>query len=393
MPTARSPGQEPRASILEWLDEQEGEMIALLRDLVDIDSGSYDKAGVDAVGEVLMRFLKDAGVAFDVVADDRQGDLIRARVDGAGTSNRSILLLGHRDTVFPKGEAARRPFRIEAGRAYGPGVADMKAGLVANSFVLAALARFGGAPAPLVALYTSDEEIASPSSSPAILNEARQALAVFNTEPGRANGNVVTERRGCIFLRVDVTGRSAHSGVNFFDGISAIEEMARKIVALHGLNEKDGEFTVNVGLVSGGQSVNTVAPNATAGVDIRYFAAPDRGPILERIGKIVSDCSVEGTAASMAVTGEFPPLNQTPASKALFEHYRSGAGDLGLTLDGQFTSGASDSGFAASAGAPVLCGLGPVGGGYHGQDEYVEVSTIVERTKALALAILTLPTD
>ncbi len=392
MVLAGPPDQVRQKSVLDWLDSQEQQMIALLRDLVNIDSGSYDKAGVDAAGRRLMAFLEEAGVPFTVDPDPVYGDMIRAHVDSAGVVNRSVLLLGHRDTVFSKREATRRPFTMENGRGYGPGVADMKAGLVANSFVLAALARFGGGPAPVVGLFTSDEEIASPSSRDAIEEEARRAVAVFNTEPGRANGNIVIERRGCIFIRVDVTGKPAHSGVNFADGISAIEELARKIVRLHALNRPGDDFTVNVGLVSGGQSVNTVAPNASAELDIRYFAAGDRDRILGLVRAIVEDNEVAGTSASMNVYGEFPPLNQTPASKALFRHYQASARSLGIELDGQFTAGASDSGFAAAAGAPVICGLGPVGGGYHSDSEYVELRSILERTKVLALAILTLPT-
>ena len=147
------------------------------------------------------------------------------------------MLMGHRDTVFPKGEPTRRPFRIENGNAYGPGVADMKAGLVMNAFVLAAFQKFGGAPAPLVGLFTSDEEIGSPACRPIIEAEARRARAVFNSEPGRPTGNVVNGRKGGVFMKMEITGKAAHSGGNFSDGISAIEELARKIIALHAITD------------------------------------------------------------------------------------------------------------------------------------------------------------
>src|SRR5215475_1522623 len=152
--------------ILDWLGAQKGAMLRLLEEIVNIDGGSYDKAGVDAVGVRLRQFLEESGIACETIANETFGDAVRATV--GGPSNSAIMLLGHRDTVFPKGEPTRRPFKIENGKAYGPGVADMKAGLVMNAFVLAAFQKFGGAPSPLVGLFTSDEEIGSPSSRPVI---------------------------------------------------------------------------------------------------------------------------------------------------------------------------------------------------------------------------------
>ncbi len=155
-------------AVTEWLASQKEAMLALLAEVVNIDSGSYDKAGVDAVGERFIRFFEEQGLLTTREPNERFGDAIHIRLDDKPSNERPIVLMGHRDTVFPKGEVARRPFRIENGRAYGPGVVDMKSGLVLNAFVLAAFKRFGGAPAPLAGLITSDEEIASPSSRPVI---------------------------------------------------------------------------------------------------------------------------------------------------------------------------------------------------------------------------------
>jgi glutamate carboxypeptidase len=182
--------------ILDWLGSQRPAMLALLETLVNTDSGSYDKAGVDAVGVHIRKFLGDNGIESEVAADAKFGDAITATVaqDSAPLSNRPIMLMGHRDTVFPKGEPTRRPFKVEGDRAYGPGVADMKSGLVMNCFVLAAIKKFGGAPAPVMALFTGDEEIGSPFSRPVIERHAAAARAVFNSEPGRARGAAVTGR-------------------------------------------------------------------------------------------------------------------------------------------------------------------------------------------------------
>ena len=213
------------ALIVEWLGGQQDAMLDALREMVDTDGGSYDKAGVDAVGAQMRRFLEGQGIPVETVPRAQYGDCLKARVEGGeagmgrgGNARRSVVLMGHRDTVFPKGEPERRPFRIEGDRAYGPGVADMKAGLVMNMFVLAAFKRFGGAPAPLLGLFTGDEEIGSPEGRPVIEAEARHARAVFNSEPGRPTGNVVTGRKGGVFMRFEVFGKAAHSGGNFTAG-------------------------------------------------------------------------------------------------------------------------------------------------------------------------------
>ncbi len=377
--------------VTNWLAERESDMIALLEKLVNTDGGSYDKVGVDAAGNVIRVFLESEGIPVETIPIETRGDAIRATVSGTGQAgNRPILLMGHRDTVFPKGEPERRPFTIKDNIAYGPGVADMKAGLVMNAFLLVAFSKFGGAPAPLVGLFTGDEEIGSPTSRPHIEAEARNARAVLNSEPGRPSGNIVTGRKGGIFFRCTVKGKAAHSGANFQDGISAIEELARKIQAWHGLTDLGLGQTLNVGRISGGQSVNTVAPSASCDIDLRYVEPNDRDEIVERITAIAETCSVEGASAALDIVGEFRPMKQSPAAKALFDQYVANARDAGLTVEGEFSGGCADSGFAAAMGAPTICGVGPCGGLVHSPDEYLELSTMVPRAQAAALTIMRL---
>ncbi len=376
--------------VTRWLSEQREAMIELLRDVVNIDSSSHDKAGVDAVGARFVDFFAGHGISTDVFPSDRYGDAIRAALPGEGSADRPFLMMGHRDTVFPTGESARRPFRIEGDRAYGPGVADMKAGLVMNAFVLAAYGRCGGLSRPLVALFTGDEELGSPFSRQVIENEARRARAVLNAEPGRPSGNVVTARKGGVFMRVRVSGKAAHSGANFQDGRSAIGEIAHKIVALHALTDFDRGTTVNVGLVRGGLSVNTTAPLAEAEIDLRYRTPADRRDAMAAIERIIETRTVEGTDATLEIVGEFLPLVPTEASTALFDCYRSAAETVGFPVDGEFTGACADSGFAAAVGAPTLCGVGPVGGKPHTIDEYIEVDSLVPRAQAAAITLLRL---
>jgi glutamate carboxypeptidase len=380
------------AAITQWLASQKEAMLALLRDTVNIDSGSYDKVGVDSVGAHFVRFFEEHGLYTAIEPSEHFGNVIHVRLDDQPSNEHPVVLMGHRDTVFPKGEPSRRPFRIENGRAYGPGVADMKAGLVMNAFVMAAFKRFGGAPAPLAALMTGDEEIGSPFSRPVIERVGRAARGVLNSEPGRPGGNVVTSRKGGVFLRFEVTGKAAHSGGNFERGISAIGELAHKIVTLHALTDLARGITVNVGLVKGGQSINTTAPSAEGQIDLRYVKPDQREEMLAALQRIIVDTStVPGTTARLEIKGEFPPLTPTPQSENIFICYQAAAADLGLKVADEFTGACADSGFTAAVGCPTLCGLGPVGGNAHTPEEYIEIDSIVPRAQAMALTILRMP--
>ncbi len=215
-----------------WLADQKSEMIALLEQVVNIDSGSHDKAGVDAVGAVFAAFFETHGIEIEWDQRTERGNLLRTRRSGEAP----VVLLGHRDTVFKQGEAARRPFTIRDNRAFGPGVADMKGGLVVNAFVKVALAK-AKLSVPVDCLMTSDEEIGSSHSRSAIEETATTARAVFNSEPGRASGNVVSGRKGGIFMHLSVEGVPAHAGINFDVGRSAVHALAAKVTELAALSD------------------------------------------------------------------------------------------------------------------------------------------------------------
>jgi glutamate carboxypeptidase len=263
----------------------------------------------------------------------------------------------------------------------------MKAGLVMNAFVLAAYHRFGGAPAPLVGLITSDEEIGSPACRGIIEETARGARAVFNSEPGRPSGNVVTGRKGGVFMECEVFGKAAHSGGNFAEGVSAINEVAFKILQLKEVSDIEHGVTLNVGLVSGGQSVNTVAPQAKIGIDLRYVDPPQRAAALVRIEEIVATPNVPGSTARLEIKGEFLPLVQDAGSRELFQAYQGAMGEIGRPVEGEFAGGCADSGFTSAVGCPTVCAVGPVGGRAHSPDEYLEIDSMVPRAQGLALAI------
>jgi glutamate carboxypeptidase len=381
------------AELTGWLAGQYDAMVALLGRLVDTDSGSYDKDGVARAGALIRDHLMARGIACDEIAQADGSVSLRATVPARapGADAGHVLLLGHRDTVFARGTAAGRPFRVEGERAYGPGVADMKAGLVMNAFVLEAIARSGGAARPVVNLVTSDEEIASPASRPVIEAAARGARAVFNAEPGRPSGALVTGRKGALFLTIEVTGRAAHSGGAHEQGISAIEELCRKVVELHALTDYASGTTVNVGLIQGGQSVNTVAPLARAEVDVRFRTIAAMAEAEAAIQAILARTWLVGTTTRITRKATFLPLEPTAASQALFEHYVACAAELDMAPGGEYAGGSADSGFTAAVGAPTLCGTGPLGEKAHSPDEVCHLDTLVPRAQALALAIARLP--
>lgn len=376
-----------QSAIVDWLSVQGPGMEALLQSIVNIDSPSADNAGVEQVAQVLADFLIQQGLDVRRLPTHSGAAMLDARL--ADTQSRPVpLLLGHMDTVFPRGTVSRRPYKAQGDRLYGPGVADMKAGLVMNAYVMAAFAQCGAGVHPMRALFTTDEEIASPASRRFIMQAALDASIALNAEPGRANGNIVIARKGGLFVRLKIHGKATHSGIDFAGGASAISELAHKIIALEQLTDIEVGITVNVGLVSGGLSINTVAPDASASIDIRYARPEQRGDLLARIKEIVHSTRTPGTRCELEIIGEFHPMTPSPSSLALLETYRASARTLGFSVEGESTGGCSDAGFAASLGTPTLCGLGPVGGHAHTDDEYVERQSLVPRAQALALTLL-----
>ena len=372
---------------VDWLAGQRPAMQAALATLVNIDSSSHDKPGTDRVAEAMAGWLQAAGVFAEHRSDTAEGDVLLARLPGANPDAAPVALMGHRDTVFPTGTVAQRPWRVEGERAYGPGVADMKAGLVLQCFVMMALQKLPALPFPVVGLFTADEEIGSHHGRIAIETHAAHARAAFNAEPGRVSGNLVTERKGGATFQIEVTGRAAHSGVNHADGVSAIEALARLVISLHALTDYGTGITTNVGLISGGMSTNTVAPTAQAKLDVRFRTLAEREAVFSKIHAMASAPSVPGTSILITQTSEFLPL-EPASSQQLMQRYQTSAAQVGFNVEGEATGGCSDAGFTASLGIPTLCGVGPVGAKVHTDAEYCCLDTLVPRAQALVKTIL-----
>jgi glutamate carboxypeptidase len=372
-------------AVLSWLDGQHDAMQALLQRVVDVDSGSGQEAGVTAVADILRAHLEAAGIAVRYHAVPGYGVCLDATVPGSA-QGLPVLLMGHMDTVYPAGTVARRPFRVEDGRAYGPGVADMKSGLVLNVFVAQALARLGPAAPPVRLFFSCDEEVGSPATRERIMQVGREVRAVFNAEPGRVSGNVVTGRKGSMAVDFEIEGVAAHAGINHAHGASAIDALARKVLALHALTDAQSGITTNVGCVQGGIVPNMVAPHAKAQLDVRFTADTDIEALSERIREIIEAESIPRTRGRITDMRRTMPMARTP--DALLSLYQRSAERAGFSVEGEFTGGAADSGLTASVGTPTLCGTGPVGGHPHTEREYCELSTFVPRAQAVALAIL-----
>ena len=383
--TLEASAPQARALVLDWLASQQQAMQDLLQKVVNIDSGSRDEAGVTAVAHALAERLQAAGVAVQFEPVPGYGVLLHAQVNADG-EGAPIVLMGHMDTVFPAGTVAKRPYREEAGRAYGPGVADMKSGLVLNVFVAEAFARCGGLKAPLHLFFSCDEEIGSPATRDLIMDRVRGARAVFNAEPGRVSGNVVTSRKGSMLVEFEVEGVAAHAGINHAAGASAIDALARKTLALHALTDPATGVTANVGVVHGGVVSNMVAPHARAELDLRFTADTNPEDLLARVRAIIEEESVPRTQGRITVARSTLPMKPTP--DYLLALYQESARTLGFEVQGEFTGGAADSGLTASVGVPTLCATGPVGGHPHTEREYCELTTFVPRAQAVALAVL-----
>lgn len=373
--------------ISNWLSQHQAQMRGLLEKLVNIDSFSHDPDGIRQVRQALDNILAQSGIQAEKIDAFNSHALLATT--GTPSTNR-IFLTGHMDTVFHTGTVAERPYREENDIAYGPGVADMKAGLVMNAFLMQAfhaLSQHTPLSFELNMLATGDEEIGSPQGRHIIRQHLEGATAVFNAEPGRVSGNVVSARKGGGSYKIEVTGKAAHAGVNHADGISAIEALARIIQGLHRLTDYDAGITTNVGLVSGGTTPNTVAEYASATLDVRFLTNQQGETLSQTLKQCVEEHGVAGAQATISPIAGFLPFESEMSDK-LLGIYRQQAHAIGLDVDGEFTGGCSDAGWTSSMGIPTLCGTGPVGGHAHTDREYCELNTFVERAIIVARSIL-----
>jgi glutamate carboxypeptidase len=366
-----------------------------LRDLkavVNEDCGTFLADGVNRVAEVMSE--RFAGSGWDVErqthhpgeGQEQLGDALIARLMGGGGKN--ILLVGHMDTVFPAGTAEERPYREEGSKALGPGVSDMKGGLLAGFYAVRALqdAGFDGFDS-ITYVCNPDEEIGSPFSGPLILEAAGQADACFVLEGARENGDIVSARKGVSDLRVIYRGRAAHAGVEPEKGRSAALQAAHATVALHELNGRWPGVTVNVGVIQGGTRPNVVTERCEIQVDVRAPAASSFAEAVAEVRRVAGTVVVPDVTVEMGSRAGFPPMEKTEATARLVEKAVAIATELGFELKDAATGGASDANPVAGMGIPTLDGLGPVGGDDHSPGEWLDLDSVVPRVTLLASLI------
>jgi len=379
----------------------EEELPAYLEDLatlVNVDCGSYTKAGVDRVGQWTARFLERLGATVTVHPDDRLGDTIVGTFAGNPRGPRG-LLIGHLDTVFDPGTAKERPFRVSDGRAYGPGVADMKSGLLAGLYAILALRAVADDEDDwmpferLVFVANPDEEIGSPASAPIIREAALGSDVAFVLECARADGDIVSSRKGAVDLRVTIRGRAAHAGVEPEKGRSAILEAAHLTIALQALNGRWPGVTCNVGVLKGGTRPNVVAEQAVLEVDLRSPGRAELETAEAEVRAICAASTVPDVTTTIEQMGRHWPMEKLAASARLVDHAQALARRLGFAVRDAATGGASDANTTSGLGVPTLDGLGPVGGDDHAPGEYLELDSIVPRVTLLAALLLATARD
>jgi glutamate carboxypeptidase len=364
--------------------------LADLERLVNIDCGSYTRDGVNQVATWVADFVARLGgdVTRHADPDGVLGDTVEAVFEGAPGGPRAILL-GHLDTVFPEGTATARPFAVRDGVATGPGVTDMKAGLLTLLHGLEAALAAGPLPFErLIVIANPDEEIGSPSSTPHIERVARASDVAFSLECARANGDIVSSRKGTGDYLITVHGRAAHAGVEPEHGRSAILAAAHLVVGLHGLSGRWPGVTCNVGVVEGGTRPNVVAETAVLQVDLRA---------VDRAGMEAADAALRALATAPAVADvaievdlrhRHWPMEKLAGAGHLVGLAQRLATDLGFVVRDAATGGASDANTTAGLGVPSLDGLGPIGGMDHSPEEWLDVASIVPRTALFAALLL-----
>jgi glutamate carboxypeptidase len=368
---------------------REPRFLVELERLVNIDCGSYTASGVNEVADFVADALRELGANVRRVpheperGDHQLGDLVIGQLNGSGPR---LLLIGHMDTVFDPGTAAARPYRSSGGRAYGPGVTDMKAGLLAGLHALAALLE-AGEPPSVTFVANPDEEIGSPFSTPFIRELAPEHDAALVLECARANGDIVSSRKGIADYHITFVGRAAHAGVEPEKGRSAILEAAHQVLALHALNGQWPSVTVNAGVIEGGTRPNVVAERCEIEVDLRAATVDAFDAAAAEVERIAASPTVDGVSVTVERIAGHPPMEKSAASARLVDLAISIAGDLGFALADAATGGASDANTCAALGVPTLDGLGPVGGDDHSVDEWLDLSSVVPRTLLLATLI------
>jgi glutamate carboxypeptidase len=361
--------------------------LADLERIVSIDSGTFDRDGVNEAGAFLRSILTELGCEITTHENEQLGDHFVATLNGSG--RRRLMLLGHFDTVYPAGTSGDHPLTIRDGRAYGPASMDMKGGMILACYALRILGDLGFDDfAEITFVANADEEIGSPTSRGLIEQEASRMDAVFVFEPGRSAGGVLATRKGVGMFELEVTGVAAHAGASPQDGRSANLEMAHKIIALHDLNDFETGTTVSANQMRGGERRNVISDYAHCAIDVRVPTRAEGDRITAAIEEIAGRSVVPDTVTKLSGGINRPPMEKVPGTDQLLTLSKSIIDQLGREYQELTSGGGSDGNFTAAIGIPTLDGLGPEGQNAHNAEtEHVVLDSITDRI-ALAAALL-----
>lgn len=382
-----------KEQVFQFIDEHRKEMLALWQELVNLESGSQHKPGIDVVAGRIQQVLANEGASTRIVEMEQAGNMLIGEL-GEDSKEAKVLFLGHMDTVFPAGTIAKRPFTIRDGVAYGPGVLDMKGGIVAALYAMKALnaARYNAR--PLKMILAGDEEVAHVKSNAAelFMAEARGAVAAFNCETGFTDDAIVVGRKGSALFEMQVKGVAVHAGNEPENGRSAILEIAHKVIAIQNLTNWKNGTTFNVGVIEGGTVPNAVPGQARIIVDVRYLEPALLPEIRRQMQGIAAKTYIPDTSTTLDEIPGIAPMKRTPGNDALFSVVSKTYEEMGLGVPyAKLVGGGSDSAYSVIAGVPTVCAMGVKGGRNHSPEEFAVVDSLFERAKLLAACVLNLP--
>jgi glutamate carboxypeptidase len=376
------------ASLLRELTRERAEMVAVLREFVECESPSTDRDAVNELGATVSRHFDVLGARTRVHKFSSSGNAFQFDF-GSPTRAPRVLLLGHLDTVYELGALRTMPWHEKAGKLYGPGAFDMKAGIVQAIFALQALLARGPLPCPVTVFLVPDEEIGSPHSRAITEKLAKECGAVFVLEPAAGpHGACKVGRKGNGVYTLRVHGVPAHAGLDFTKGASAILELSNQIARISKLSNPARGLTINPGLIRGGTRPNVVAADAQAQIDVRVLTKAQARTIdtqLHRLRPLDRRCKLELTGGMNR-----PPFERNSATMALYKRAAACASELGFTLQHAIVGGASDGNHTSALGIPTLDGLGAVGDGAHSSEEYVLAAELPRRAALLACLLATI---
>ena len=366
--------------IINYIIENKTLLFKLLEELVLIPSFSKDKQGVDRVGQKIAQAFKGTGFTCTFTDNKDLGNNLIVRSPCRAADHKSrILVTGHMDTVFPP-QSAFNWYKDDDKRCFGPGVADMKGGLVVGIFAIKALIHAGLMHnIPLTFIFNSDEEIGSPSSRELIAQEAIRSRLAYVLEAGGLANEIVTGRKGSLRMQMTIAGKAGHAAFAGENKVSAILELAHKIIDIEAMNYPEHGMSANVGTVSGGIGTNTVPDKAVADLDFRFLESVQSDLIRARINKLTNQTIIPGTTTAIKLISQRPAMPRTSRNQDLFKQIQKLSLQFDTPVIDELRQGVSDANIIADTGTPVIDGLGPVGAKDHSEDEYIEKASLWER--------------